>query len=100
MKPTFYSCALRRATLMTLAVTLLGSAFFAQAQVGPSPAEAAALTGLHAAAHRGNTAQIEKLAAAKADPNAKAGNGRTPVDRKSTRLNSSHSIASRMPSCA
>ena len=79
MKPTFYSCALRRATLMTLAVTLVGSAFFAQAQVGPSPAEAAALTGLHTAAHRGDTAQIEKLAAAKADPNAKAGNGRTPV---------------------
>ena len=51
----------------------------AGAQVGPSAAEAAAFTGLHAAAHRGDVAQIEKLVAAKADVNARASNGRTPL---------------------
>ena len=51
----------------------------ASAQVGPSPAEAAAFTGLHAAAHKGDVAQIEKLAASKPDLNARASNGRTPI---------------------
>jgi uncharacterized protein len=49
------------------------------AQVGPTPTEAAAFTGLHAAAQKGDVAQIEKLVAAKADLNARAGHGRTPV---------------------
>lgn len=51
----------------------------AAAQVGPSATEAAAYKGLHAAAHKGDVAQIEKLAAAKADLNARDGNGRTPL---------------------
>ncbi len=70
---------LRRAALISVVVTLACSAAPALAQVGPSSSEAAALTGLHAAAHGGDAAQIEKLAAAKADPNGKAGHGRTPV---------------------
>ena len=49
------------------------------AQVGPTPAEAARYTGLHAAAHKGDVAQIGKLAAAKVDLNARDGNGRTPL---------------------
>lgn len=57
----------------------------AAAQVGPSPAEAAAYTGLHAAAWRGDAARIAQLATAKAGPdapqnlNARDGNGRTPL---------------------
>jgi ankyrin repeat protein len=51
----------------------------AAAQVGPTPAEAARYTGLHAAAHKGDVAQIEKLVAAKADLNARDPYGRTPV---------------------
>ncbi|UUZ78395.1 ankyrin repeat domain-containing protein [Polaromonas sp. P1(28)-13] len=55
----------------------------AAAQVAPSAAEAASYKGLHAAAHKGDVAQIEKLATAKsdakADLNARDGNGRTPL---------------------
>ena len=51
----------------------------ATAQIGPSPSEAATFTGLHAAAHKGDVALIEQLAALKTDLNARASNGRTPV---------------------
>ena len=49
------------------------------AQVAPSATEAAAYTGLHAAAQKGDVTKIEKLAAAKADLNARDANGRTPL---------------------
>lgn len=51
----------------------------ASAQVGPTPAEAARYSGLHAAAHKGDVAQITRLAAARADLNARDGNDRTPL---------------------
>ncbi|MDO8388560.1 MAG: ankyrin repeat domain-containing protein [Polaromonas sp.] len=51
----------------------------ALAQVAPSAAEAAAYTGLHATAQKGDTANITRLAAAGASLNARDGNGRTPV---------------------
>lgn len=51
----------------------------AMAQVAPTAAEAAAYTGLHAAAQKGDVAKIEKLAAGKADLNARDANGRTPL---------------------
>ena len=51
----------------------------ARAQTAPSAAEAAAYTGLHAAAQRGNAAQLQTLAAAGADLDARDGNGRTPL---------------------
>ncbi|ABE45996.1 ankyrin repeat domain-containing protein [Polaromonas sp. JS666] len=51
----------------------------AAAQVAPSAAEAAHYKGLHAAAHQGDVARIDKLAAAKADLDARDGNGRTPL---------------------
>ena len=50
-----------------------------RAQVEPSTSETVAYTGLHAAAQRGDLAKIEQLAAAKADLNARDGNGRTPL---------------------
>ena len=50
-----------------------------QAQVAPDAAEIARYTGLHAAAHRGDIAAIEKLIASKADVNARDNYGRTPL---------------------
>ena len=52
----------------------------ADAQVPPSAAEAAAYTGLHAAAHRGDLSAIDTLAAAGPSAlNARDARGRTPV---------------------
>ncbi len=51
----------------------------AMAQVAPTASEAAAYTGLHAAAQKGDVAKIERLAASKADLNARDSNGRTPL---------------------
>ena len=65
-------------TLIISGITALSSSA-AMAQVAPTASEAAANTGLHAAAQKGDIAKIEKLAAAKADLNARDGNGRTPL---------------------
>lgn len=51
----------------------------APAQVAPTPTEAARYAGLHAAAHQGDVARIEKLAIAKADFNSRDSYGRTPL---------------------
>ena len=51
----------------------------AMAQVAPNAAEVAAYNGLHAAAHKGDIAKIDRLASAKADLNARDSNGRTPL---------------------
>ena len=48
-----------------------------QAQVAPSQSQAAAYTGLHAAAHTGNIAELKKLIADGADINATESYGRT-----------------------
>jgi ankyrin repeat protein len=50
----------------------------AAAQVAPSAAEAAAYSGLHAAAWKGDAAKIEKLAAG-GNVNARDAHGRTPL---------------------
>jgi uncharacterized protein len=60
-------------------VLLLTLAFCAQAQVPPSAAEAARYGGLHAAAHLGDAAAIEQLAAQVAPLNARDAYGRTPL---------------------
>jgi uncharacterized protein len=64
---------------LLLAWVMTVAAGLAQAQVGPSPSEAAAYSGAHAAAWRGDVAAIEKLAANKAALEARDGNGRTPL---------------------
>jgi hypothetical protein len=65
------------------AAAAIGMAAFAgspvTAQVAPTASEAAAYTGLHAAAHKGDVAKIERVAASKADLNARDSNGRTPL---------------------
>ena len=68
-----------QATLLAVACGLSAlSVAPASAQVAPSRAEAALYKGLHAAAYAGNATEIETLAA-KADLNARDGNGRTPL---------------------
>ena len=62
--------------------TIVGFAIHAaptHAQVAPDTAEIERYTGLHAAAHRGDIAAIEKLIASKADVNARDSYGRTPL---------------------
>ncbi len=51
----------------------------ASAQVAPSAAEAAAYTGLHMAAHKGDVAKIQRLTASGAALNATDAYGRTPL---------------------
>ncbi|MEO7954800.1 MAG: ankyrin repeat domain-containing protein [Polaromonas sp.] len=51
----------------------------AAAQVAPGATEMAAYQGLHAAAHKGDVAQITRLATARADLNIRDSNGRTPL---------------------
>jgi ankyrin repeat protein len=51
----------------------------ARAQVAPSAAEIAAYTGLHAAAARGDAAELQRLIQSRADLNARDANGRTPL---------------------
>jgi ankyrin repeat protein len=63
---------------LLLALGALGT-MTAQAQTGPSTAEAARYQGLHAAAHAGDAARVAALAKSGADLNARDGNGRTPL---------------------
>lgn len=66
--------------LLLIAGVLVLAAAGADAQLAPSPAQAAAYTGLHAAAHRGEAAAITRLAgAAPAALAARDANGRTPL---------------------
>ena len=51
----------------------------AATQVGPSATKTEQYQGLHAAAQKGDVAQIEKLTASKTALNARDGNGRTPL---------------------
>jgi uncharacterized protein len=61
------------------AVALIGVLPSAQAQVPPGATEAARYSGLHAAAHKGDAAAIEKLVAQGASLNARDAYGRTPL---------------------
>ena len=62
-----------------LATAVIGSVGPADAQVAPSAAEVSRYGSLHAAAHRGDVAEIERLIAAKADLNLTDSYGRTPL---------------------
>ena len=71
---------MKRRTLITgLLVATLATTAPAWAQVGPSPGEAAAYSGLHAAAQQGDAAKITRLAASGAALNATDARGRTPL---------------------
>lgn len=64
---------------LLLALTLAVGSFTAQAQVAPSATEAAAYTGLHAAAHKGDVSKVQRLIASGAALNAADAHGRTPL---------------------
>ena len=78
MRRTRFSELKKLATAIAIGVAAITGGP-AMAQVAPTAAEAAAYTGLHAAAQKGDAAKIEKLAVAKADLNARDANGRTPL---------------------
>src|SRR3982751_5789424 len=61
------------------AASLVTSLATATAQVAPTAAEAAAYTGMHAAAQRGDAQAITRLRAAGGDVNARDSFGRTPL---------------------
>lgn len=68
---------------LPLLAAICGAAFMAPApvaaQIAPGAAEIAAYRGLHAAAHSGDVAALERLIAGKADINARDPYGRTPL---------------------
>ncbi len=68
----------RSATLL-LALAAAAAGLPVHAQVPPTGTEAAAYQGLHAAAHRGDLAAIQRLAASNAALEARDGAGRTPL---------------------
>jgi len=72
--------AVQAAGLVAIAVMIGAMAVPAQSQVPPTAAEAAAYSGLHAAAQRGDVATIERLAAtSRAARESRDGRGRTPL---------------------
>lgn len=74
------SVALTAALSAALSVALSVAASSAAAQVPPSPAEAAAYTGIHAAAQRGDVAALTRLATASRPAlEARDHHGRTPL---------------------
>jgi len=65
--------------VFSLALSLAFVSVGAVAQVAPSAAEAAAYTGLHAEAHKGDVPKVQRLVASGAALNATDGHGRTPL---------------------
>ena len=66
-------------TLLLIAATLLLLPLPAAAQTPPSPSELRAYAGLHAAAAKGDAAEIERLIAAGQNVNAQDAHSRTPL---------------------
>lgn len=64
---------------LLLSLSLAFGSVGAMAQVAPSAAEAAAYTGLHAAAHKGDVAKVQRLVASGAALNATDAYGRSPL---------------------
>ena len=64
---------------LVLALALAALPLLAPAQVPPTATQTAAYQGLHAAASRGDVAAVQRLAAARADLNARDPQGRTPL---------------------
>ncbi|MBL8311392.1 MAG: ankyrin repeat domain-containing protein [Burkholderiales bacterium] len=67
------------AVIATATFALIAVAPPATAQTAPSATEASRYRGLHAAAQRGDAAEIRRLVAAGSDLNAREGYGRTPL---------------------
>ena len=65
--------------VISLALSLSFAGGATQAQVAPSAAEAAAYTGLHMAAHKGDVAKVQRMVTSGAALNASDSYGRTPL---------------------
>lgn len=63
----------------TFFICVLALSGLAQAQTAPSASEIASYTGLHLAAHQGDTTDVTRLLAQGADPNVRDGSLRTPA---------------------
>ncbi len=70
---------LRRATLLLAGLLALVNAPAQAFPVSPAASEIVAFGPLHAAAHKGDVAIVERLIAARADINGRDGHGRTPL---------------------
>lgn len=70
---------MKRRSLITGWLVAWAATVPAWSQVGPSPSEAAAYSGLHAAAHQGDGAKIARLVAGGAALDATDARGRTPL---------------------
>ena len=83
MRPAFTNSSPGRRALPLLLATLCALVALApcpaRAQVAPSAKQAAAYTGLHGAAHRGDTAALAKLITARTDLHARDAYGRTAI---------------------
>ncbi len=79
MQRTFLSATLPHIMLSAACAMAFFVSLPTAAQVAPNAQEIADYKGLHAAAHRGDMAQIEQLIRAKADLNALDRNRRTPL---------------------
>lgn len=80
MKPRPPRITLQHLTLvLACGLGVLSGALPASAQVPPDASELAQFQGLHAAAHRGDVAQISRLVAAGANLNLRDTRGRTPL---------------------
>src|SRR5262245_6474555 len=64
---------------LLLLVAALFLSLPAAAQIAPSPAEVAAYRGLHAAAAKGDAAEVARLVGSGANFNERDGNGRAPL---------------------
>ena len=79
LTPTARSHSKRALAAAAAALLNLITPAHVSAQVAPSAVEATQYTGLHAAAHRGDVAEIRKLVAAGANTEARDRHGRTPL---------------------
>ncbi len=79
MKRALLHGVLTRLLVLPLLMMASGLPQTTAAQQAPSQEEVSDYRGLHAAAHRGDLAQIDQNVAAKADLNARDRNGRTPI---------------------
>jgi len=65
--------------ILVALAALLAAILPTLAQIPPSASEVRIYAGLHAAAAKGDTAEIERLIAARQNPNVQDGHGRTPL---------------------
>jgi uncharacterized protein len=79
MSKSAFFCVRSNSVVALILACVAAASVPAAAQVGPTPAESARYRGLHAAALAGNITEIRRLAATRADLDARDAYGRTPL---------------------